>query len=85
MITVATRRQRRHPGDNHWGYTRQPGSIGSCEPCGKYTYLSRKAARRNARRVHPDDPMSAYPCPHNPQHWHVGHLPPAIKDGRRTR
>lgn len=82
---MATRRRRRHPGDNTWGYCRRPGSIGRCEPCGKYTYLSRKSAKAQARSAHPDEPLSAYQCPQNPEHWHVGHLPPSIKDGRRTR
>lgn len=59
--------------------------LGRCEPCGKVTYLSRKAAKTAAKRANPADPGTAYRCPANGQHWHVGHLPPSIKNGDRSR
>lgn len=59
--------------------------VGVCGPCGKHTYLSRKAAKTFAKRVAPGDPGTAYRCPHNAQQWHVGHLPPAIKQGAQAR
>jgi len=45
-----------------------------CEPCGKFSYVSRSAARKARRRVVKGAELCAYPCPHNSQWWHLGHL-----------
>lgn len=52
-----------------------------CEPCGKYAYASRKAARAHRR---PADRLRAYRCPRNGELWHLGRLPQAIVCGLKT-
>lgn len=49
----------------------------------KHSYSSRKRARGAARMysVHRD----AYTCTENPEYWHVGRLPEAVKRGEVTR
>ncbi|MGH3933500.1 MAG: hypothetical protein ACRDS1_00710 [Pseudonocardiaceae bacterium] len=45
-----------------------------CERCGKWSYRTRKAARRAARTLHPDDSgLQAYQCPHGDGLHHYGH------------
>lgn len=77
------RRGSRGPGSNPETYARQPLSVGLCGPCGKKTYLSRKAAKAIAKRANKADPGTAYRCPENLDQWHVGHLPPEIRNGTR--
>jgi hypothetical protein len=78
-----TRNSSRGPNSSPAGYARIARSVGVCEPCGKYTYLSRKAAKAIAKRANPADPGTAYRCPRNLDQWHVGHLPPEIRNGTR--
>jgi hypothetical protein len=53
---------------------------GTCPACGKRCYVSRRHARAAARVI--DPAMSAYRCG---GYWHLGHLPEAVRRGRRTR
>lgn len=55
----------------------------TCPACGKRAWPSRRAARRAARGRYAD--LTAYPCPHRPGWWHLGHLPRSITRGRATR
>lgn len=50
--------------------------------CGKRSYMSRSVARRAAQRI--DRALRPYPCKVSGL-WHLGHLPNAIRQGRRTR
>ncbi|WP_045746407.1 hypothetical protein [Actinoplanes rectilineatus] len=59
-------------------------TIGSCEPCGKVNYASRKAARRAGRDFHPGQHIAAYACPSGP-FWHLGNLTPGVICGRVSR
>ncbi len=67
--------------------------IGRCEPCDKAVYLTRANARRDARITPPSvGPRGgtptrprAYPCPHTPGHWHVGHLPDSVRRGTYSK
>lgn len=56
----------------------------TCPGCGKYSYESRKHAKAHARKLSRTD-LSAYPCPHNPHMWHLGHLPRRVVEGRAGR
>jgi len=40
--------------------------------CGKWAYLSRKAARRHAHAQHPGQALKPYRCPHRSGWWHFG-------------
>jgi hypothetical protein len=54
--------------------------------CGKVAYPSRKAARQAVRRLLMHDPRPrAYRCATHPGHWHVGHIPDAVRQGTITR
>lgn len=56
-----------------------------CGDCGKHLFLTRKAARRAARRMHSHGRLSAYRCPVQ-NGFHLGHLPPGGRDvARRLR
>ena len=46
--------------------------------CGKVSYISRRDAKKERRR---GSWMNAYPCPENPNVFHLGHLPPAVIQG----
>ena len=60
--------------------TRKPA--GRCSSCGKYTYLTRKAARHAVRSVHHDS-MRPYRCPEHPHLWHIGHNPGWVVRGEQ--
>lgn len=55
-----------------------------CEPCGKFSYASRKHAKKHARKMSRSE-LSAYQCPHNPNRWHIGHLPRKVIAGQIGR
>lgn len=67
----------------------KPIPYATCPNCGKRGYPNRDAAKRAARRSHPSERMSAYPCPLTPEgitpRWHIGHLPPTVKNGEDRR
>lgn len=52
--------------------------IQSCPVCGKVGYGTRSDAKRAARAKHPGDHLSPYRCGNL---WHIGHLPPGVRDG----
>lgn len=52
------------------------------EGCGKRAYRNRREAKRAARRYHPGDHLSAYPCG---QLWHYGHLQNVVRHGQMRR
>ena len=54
-----------------------PRNWHTCPACGKRAWPSRRAARRAARGPLTD--LNAYPCPHRPGWWHLGHLPRSRK------
>jgi hypothetical protein len=54
-----------------------------CPAHGKRAYPDRQAARTAIRRL-ADSGMRAYRCDTLPGNWHIGHLPAAVKRGRRT-
>lgn len=59
--------------------------LGECEPCGKLIYLSRAAARQVGKRMQAADPRPRpYRCLQNPQQWHLGHIPDAVRQGEIT-
>lgn len=59
--------------------------IGDCRDCDKQIYLSRGVARINAKRYPADSRPRPYRCPHNDEHWHIGHVPAAVRNGDITR
>ncbi len=62
----------------------QPAEMwGTCS-CGKRGWVSRKAARKACRTIDRADHMAVYRCTASGM-WHVGHLPPEVKDGRWSR
>lgn len=51
-----------------------------CQRCQHGTYDTRRAARRAARRHHPNDPgLNAFRCPFG-NGWHYGHDNPWLRD-----
>lgn len=56
--------------------------VGTCRNCGKKCYLTRKAARRDARRILPGEHLNAYQCG---PYWHLGHLPVPVARGAEGR
>ncbi|MEU5945109.1 hypothetical protein ABZ793_06050 [Micromonospora sp. NPDC047465] len=63
---------------------RRPSYIGYCDQHGKRLYPSRKLARRQLRAHRDSQGMRAYPCPLVAGHWHIGHLPKDVREGRIT-
>lgn len=59
------------------------GYLGHCAAHGKQLYVSRKAARRTARRIH-DSGLREYPCDVVAGCWHIGHLPKRVVKGGIT-
>lgn len=56
-----------------------------CEPCtecGKFRYITRKAAKAARRRTNRHDSMSVYRCG---DYWHIGHTPHQIRQGYAER
>lgn len=46
---------------------------GRCAACGKFSWLTRKAARRAVKLGHAGESMTIYRCPVDPDVFHVGH------------
>lgn len=53
------------------GRDNQIHPIGTCPDCGKWCWTSKKIAKAAAKRNHPGEHLSAYPCG---RWWHYGHL-----------
>lgn len=73
-------------------YRRAPSHEGREEPhftcpgCGKQAFLSRKSARRQLKRLYPEDrDLYAYECSTAPGNWHKGHMSANVKSGRIGR
>ena len=64
-------------GRTHWAP--REFAAGSCGPCGKRAYPSRREARARAKQI-PGTHMNAYRCPHGAG-WHLGHLPDDVRHG----
>ncbi|WP_431892708.1 hypothetical protein [Micromonospora haikouensis] len=62
----------------------QPDHIGYCDNHGKRLFSSRKQAKREIRRLPGGAGMREYRCDLVEGHWHIGHLPPAVREGRKT-
>jgi len=58
------------------------GLLGTCLTCGKRSYVSKRSAKRAARRLYPADHMSPYRCG---DVYRIGHLPMPVRDGREGR
>lgn len=56
--------------------------IGKCATCGKLSFLTRKAAKRWARRHRPGEHFNEYKCG---DYWHYGHVFAATLRGERSR
>jgi hypothetical protein len=56
--------------------------VGVCGVCGKLSFLSRKAARANMRKVHPGESMQVYTCG---IYFHYGHSPYVVSRGVISR
>jgi hypothetical protein len=56
-------------------------SRGACRMCGKQSYVTRKDARKAAKRAFPGEHMQAYECRYGGGLWHVGHAAPAVVAG----
>lgn len=54
----------------------------TCPVHGKRTYTCRLAAKRRIRLLH-DAGMREYKCDDG-RGWHIGHLAPIVRDGRKT-
>jgi hypothetical protein len=70
----------KRPGHVEWqSYTR-------CEPCDKASFGSRKHARAAARNgdLTGESKLREFRCPVNDAYWHIGRLPPVVKEGRLT-
>jgi hypothetical protein len=55
-----------------------------CPDCGKLRYLTRRHAKRIARRINArrGGRLNAYRCG---DFWHIGHLPTAVRHGDIAR
>ena len=59
------------------------GGGARCPDCGKVRYLTRAAAKRQAKRIQGrEGRVNAYLCG---DFWHLGHLPKDVIQGIRTR
>jgi hypothetical protein len=59
--------------------------VRTCPACGKFCFLSRKAARRWAKHRFAADRPRPYRCATGGDMWHVGHLPANVRNGTITR
>lgn len=84
------RPRREQPRNNDNG-ARSWDSLTVCPACGKKTYPSKKAAKSAAKKLYPDDHLSAYQCRSTkevrptPAPWHFGHLDERIVTGKMGR
>lgn len=70
------------PRSNTAAYIADPAvRVGTCTYCGKVIFLCRKAARVAARSLTGGGRPRAYRCLVNADHWHVGHIPAAVRQG----
>jgi len=61
------------------------GHIGYCDTHQKRIYPTRKRAKQHLRDHHPAEKgMREYRCAVVQGNWHVGHLPLAVVEGRKT-
>jgi len=60
------------------------GHVGQCDTHDKRLYSSRQQARMAIRRHSGGGGMREYRCDLIAGHWHIGHLPPAVRHGRLT-
>lgn len=56
---------------------------GRCELHGKNSYSSRNRAKAAIRELKSPG-MREYQCSRDTRYWHIGHLPPAVRDGKHT-
>lgn len=60
-------------------------SAAYCEPCRKFLYISRKAAKTVGRVHGKKAHMSVYRCPEVPSMFHIGHLARPVIEGESSR
>ena len=58
---------------------------GRCEHCGKFAFKSRKHAKQYMQRELNSKGMSTYRCYYEPNYWHFGHTPTAVRHGAQVR
>ncbi len=58
-------------------------SITHCHVSGKQSFSTRRVAKAYAR-LHQLRGLNAFKCGHC-EHWHLGHLPKAVKLGKASR
>ncbi len=57
-------------------------TVGTCPHCGKQCHVSRKAAKKAGRTIHPGAHLGEYQCG---DFWHYGNLPAVVRHGHLTR
>ncbi|MEU5668979.1 hypothetical protein ABZ749_01150 [Micromonospora sp. NPDC047753] len=62
----------------------RPGPIGYCDTHEKRLYSSRKQAKQTIRNHRDRGGMREYRCDLVDGFWHIGHLPLAAVEGRKT-
>lgn len=62
----------------------QPDHIGYCATHSKRLFSSRRLAKQAIRQLRNNSGMREYRCELVAGHWHIGHTPPAVLEGRKT-
>jgi hypothetical protein len=62
----------------------RPSYIGYCDQHGKRLYPNRKQAKQMLRKHRNRQGMREYPCDLVAGHFHIGHLPQVVREGRVT-
>ncbi len=61
------------------------GTAAYCDECGKWLYISKQLAKRQAKAAHPSEHLTAYACPVTPSLYHYGHLAVDVISGAMDR
>lgn len=65
------------------GKNKTGSAVAYCDVHGKLSYTDRKRAKEVARQH--SEHKNAYRCDDNPNHWHIGALPPEVRRGHLTK
>lgn len=85
---MAKVRPLRLPDPIRFGIAFPPGynALGICDRCQKRIFADRRHAREAAKMTFGGEHRPRpYRCPHVDGHWHVGHLPDAVRHGEIDR
>ncbi len=69
----------------HFSRGKGQGATGYCVKHRKFSYKGRKAARRAARILYPNDHLTPFACKIADGLFHIGHLKPEIIAGDVSR